>query len=285
MTVHGGKRGRVNGVNTMRRWSIVEQERQPKAVASNTLIGTARRRGVRAWSGSYEAYGEQPIAGAMPGETFALSAYGAPANDVSGAGLLYEGDCVVKQVRVKWDWKSGAILSHTVDFDGHLELEKVSGADPGDAVSPNLKQVGGTKLLWAANTGTPATELPNLTSMELTISAAVADYVNSSTYINSVLWTGRKAGPIDWSLKIMQEDDERLTGVFDIGDFVNLRLYTDDTLFWLLTTGLVSGFSGITVNRESGEIMGRTIDIAMNAYYGSSAGVVKLPGGTQWWPF
>jgi len=285
MTVHSGKRGRVNGVNTMRRWSIVETERQPKAVASNTLIGTARRRGVRSWSGSYEAYGEQPVAGSMPGETFALSAYGAPADDISGNGLLYEGDCVVKQVRIKWDWKAGAIISHTVDFDGHLELEKNSGADPGDAVTPNLKETAGTKLLWAANTGTPATELPNLTSMELTITAAVADYVNSSTYINSVLWTGRKAGPIDWTLKISQEDDERLTGIFTVGDYVNLRLMTDGTNYWELTTGLVSGFSGITVNRESGEIIGRSIDIGMNAYYGSSAGHVILPGGTTWWPF
>jgi hypothetical protein len=285
MTVHSGKRGRVNGVNTMRRWSIVETERQPKAVASNTLIGTARRRGVRSWSGSYEAYGEQPVTGAMPGETFALSAYGAPADDISGSGLLYEGDCVVKQVRIKWDWKAGAIISHTVDFDGHLELEKNSGADPGDAVTPNLKETAGTKLLWAANTGTPATELPNLTSMELTITAAVADYVNSSTYINSVLWTGRKAGPIDWTLKISQEDDERLTGIFTVGDYVNLRLMTDGTNYWELTTGLVSGFSGITVNRESGEIIGRSIDIGMNAYYGSSAGHVILPGGTTWWPF
>lgn len=285
MTVHSGKRGRVNGVNTMRRWSIVEQERQPKAVASNTLFGTARRRGVRSWTGSYEAYGEQPVAGAMPGETFAFSGYGAPSNDVSGNGLLYEGDCVVKQVRIKWDWKSGAILSHNVDFEGHLELDMADGADPGDAVTPNLKQIGGCKLLWAANTGTPATELLNLTSMELTISAAIADYVNSSTYINSVQWTGRKAGPIDWTLKISQEDDERLTGIFDVGDFVNLRLFTDTTNYWELTTGLVSGFSGITVNRESGEIIARNIDIGMNAYYGSTAGVVKLPGGTTWWPF
>jgi len=285
MTVHGGKRGRVNGVNTMRRWSINETERQTKAVASNTLLGTARRRGVRAWSGSYDAYGEQPIAGAMPGETFALSAYGAPANDMSGNGFLYQGDCVVKQVRIKWDYKSGALLSHVVDFDGHLDLTYDAGADPGDAVTPNLKEVGGTKLLWAANTGTPATELPNVSSMELTITAAIADYVNSSTYIDGVLWTGRKSGPIDWTLKIMQEDDERVTDIFEAGDYVNLRLYTDSTNFWLLTTGLVAPFTGITVNRESGEIIARTIDIGMNAYYGSSAGVVKLPGGTQWWPF
>lgn len=284
MTVHSGKRGRVNGVDTMRRFTIVETERQPKAVASNTLLGTARRRGVRSWTGSYDAYGEQPVTGAMPGETFSFIGYGAPADDISGNGLRYEGDCVVKQVRIKWDWKSGAVLSHTVDFDGHLELSKASGADPGDADPPNLKQVGGTKLTWAANTGTPATELANLSSMELTISAAVADYVNSSTYLSGVLWTGRKAGPIDWNLRIVQEDDESIVG-FSPGDFVNLRLFTDSTNYWELTTGLISGYSGFTVNRETGEIISRSIDVGMNAYYGSSAGVIKLPGGTTWWPF
>jgi len=285
MTVHGGKRGRVNGVNTMRRWSVSETERLAKAVASNTLLGTQRQRGARAWTGSYDSYGEQPIAGAMPGETFSFSAYGAPSDDISGNGLLYEGDCVVRQIQQKWDWKGGAILQHTVNFDGHLELDKVSGADPGDTVAPNCPMVGGTKITWAANGGTPETELPNLAQATLTISSAVSDYVNSSTYIGGTLWTGRKSGPIDWSLSITQEDDERLTGIFDIGDVVNLRLFTDSSLYWELTTGRVAGFNNIRVDRESGEIIGRTIEIEMNAYYGSSAGHIKLPGGTTWWPF
>jgi hypothetical protein len=47
----------------------------------------------------------------------------------------------------------------------------------------------------------------------------------------------------------------------------------------------VRDFSGITVNRETGAIIARTINVDMAAYYGSNAGQILLPGGTQFWPF
>lgn len=285
MGLHGGKFARVDGADTVRSWSISEMEKQPTAVASNTLLGTARRRGVRSWSGSYEAYGAVPIAGAMPGNIFTFQGYGAPANDVSGNGQLYEGDAISDSVAIRWNWKTGEILSHTVNFSGHLELDKLSGADPGDAVPPNLPEIGGCYVQWAAGDLLVFNTLPHVTQATLTIRSKNQAYVNSSTYSSGVLWTGRKSGPIDWNLSIGQEDEERLTDIFDIGDVINLKLFVDDTNFWLLTYGIVRDFTGIKADRETGAIMARTIPIDMNGYYGSSPGVIKKPGGTQWWPF
>jgi hypothetical protein len=287
MGLHSGKFGRVNGVDSMRQWTINETERQPKAVASNTLLGTARRRGVRSWTGSFQAYGEKPVSMCMPGTVFAFSGYGAPDNDLAGGtGLLYEGDAIVDSVEVRWNWQNGEILSYTVNFSGHLELDKTaSGADPGDAVSPNLPIVGGTKIQYAMYDLGVYTTLANLTDARLTISSQNNDYVNSSTYVSPTLWTGRSGGPIDWTLAITQQDVDRAAPMFDIGDFVNLRLFTDASLYWQLKYGIVRDFSGITVNRESGEIIRRTINIDMNGYYGSNHGEIKFPGGTQWWPF
>ncbi len=286
MGLHGGKFCRVNGVDAMRQWSIADQQRQPTAVASNTLLGTARRRGVNSWNGSYMAYGAKPATGIMPGSIMSFEGYGCPTNDVSGSGLRYIGDAMVKSVKIDWSWKDGAIIGHQVQFDGSMELVKALGADPGDAVAPNLPEILGCYVKWATTPGlTPYNILPNVVSASLTLTSATKNYVNSSTYTNGRLWTGQQGGPIDWTLSITQEDDERLTNIFDTGDSVGLKLYTSTTEFWELTYGMVGEFSGITCNRETGEIIKRTINIGMNAYYGSTAGVIKMPGGTTWWPF
>lgn len=287
MGLHSGKWGRVNGVDTMRQWSISEVARHPKAVASNTLLGTARRRGVRSWSGSYNAYGEQPVAGAMPGQIFSFEGYGAPNNDVSGGdGLLYQGDACIKSVAITWDWKGGNILSHVVNFDGHLELVKEDGPDPGDAVVPNLKEIAACKIDYAMFDLGVFTTLPNITTATLTISSTNSAYVNSSTVIGGVIWTGCTGGPIDWTCAIAQEDVNRLPAdIFDIGDSLDLKLFTTASEFWRLTHGMVRDFTGIRVNRETGEIIARTINVDMNCYYGSTPGTITKPGGSQWWPF
>lgn len=283
MGVHSGKFARINGISTARQWTIVDQSTQPKYVATNTYLGTGRVLGVHSWNGTYQAYGVKPQV--MPGDTLHFSGYGAPANDVSGNGLLYGGDAVVSRVVLNWDWRSGAIIGHTVTFAGHLELTKTSGADPGDSAVPTVNPTTGTKVEWVAGNLTNFAELPNVVNASLTFSAAMASYVNSSTYINGKAWTGQKSGPIDWGLSITQEDDERLTNIFSPDDIVQVKLFTDSTLFWLLKHGIVRDFSGITVNRETGAIIGRTINIDMNGYYGSTLGAVIMPDTTQWWPF
>ena len=183
MGVHSGKFGIVSGKSTVRQWTIAEQASQPKAVASNTALGTARKRGVHSWNGTYQAYGAQPQV--MPGDTFNFIGYGAPTNDThGGTGLRYEGDCVVSGVSIAWDWKAGAIIGHTVTFAGHLELTKTAaGADPGDTTVPTIPETTGTKIQFSLANLNSFTDLPNVTNCTLNINAMMEAYVNSSTYI------------------------------------------------------------------------------------------------------
>ncbi len=289
MSVHSGKYGQVNGVNTMRQWTIQEQSSQPKAVASNTAQGTARKRGVRSWSGTYQAYGVTPVV--MPGDSFSFIGYGAPTNDVSGNGQRYEGTAVCGQVTLAWNWKAGALIGHNVSFDGDLELQKTSGADPGDAVAPQLLETTGTKIQWAYNDSGSYQELPNLVSATWRLTLPIESYVNSSTYVGTPLqaWTGRKPGAgLDWNLSIQQEDDERIdtTKIWAVDDIIKLRLFVDATHYWQLTYGIAGEFSGITVNRETGAIIARTLAVNMTGYYygGAGLGQILMPGGVQWWP-
>jgi len=286
MGIHSGKHGQINGVNTMRRWTINDILKHAQAVASNTLQGVARKGGVRDWNGSYMAFGGNPVSMVLPGQSFAFVGYGAPNNDVSGVGLRYEGNAVAKSVAIVWNWKTQEIIGHTVQFEGDLELSiNDTGADPGDTVAPAILSPGGTKIDWALNNSGSFSTLPNLTQATLTITQAIAAYVNSSTYIAGETWTGKKAGaPIDWTLSIQQEDTDRLTNVWEPGDVLDLKLFVDSTNFWRLKFGLAGDFTGIGANRETGAIIARTLNVAMNAYYGSSVGQILLPGGTQFWP-
>ena len=291
MTVHSGKYSNVNGIGTMRQWTIEERSAQPKAVASNTAQGTARKRGVHSWTGSFQAYGVNPPV--MPGDTFSFVGYGAPVDDVIGSnGQRYEGDAVVSQVTLAWNWKSGALIGHNVSFDGHLELLKTAAGDPGDASAPQLFETTGTKIQWDLNDGSAYKELPNLVSAQLRLSLPVESYVNSSTYVGSppAAWTGRRAGAgVDWNLSISQEDDERLdaTKIWQIDDVLKLRLFADATTYWQLTYGRARDFTGITWNRETGAIMARTLNVDMNGFYAGGAGMgqIVMPNTTVWWPF
>jgi hypothetical protein len=286
MGVHSGKFANVNGISTMRLWTIEERAAQPKAVASNTAQGTARKRGINSWSGSYQAYGVTPQV--MPGDTLHFIGYGAPADDVSGnAGGRYEGDAVVSQVSLAWNWKSGALIGHSINFAGHLELDKTSDVDVPDVTLPQLFETTGTKITWALGTDNTFRELPNLVSAALRITNPVETYVNSSTYVNGRAWTGQKAGAgLDWNLSIQQEDDERLdnTKIWQVDDVLKLRVYTDANLFWGLTYGIARDFSGMSYNRETGAIIARTLNVDMNGYYVSGLGSIALPDATTWWP-
>lgn len=281
MGLHSGKHGVVNGISTVGQWSISETQAPARGIASNTKFGPVRKHGVRSWNGSFNAFGATPSV--LPGESFSFLGYGAPANDVSGNGFRYSGGALVSGVTINWNWSNGEMINHTVNFDGNLELAKAVGAAIIDVSAIDMPEVCGTKIEIEVNGTGGFSELENLVSATLNITCALQSYANSSTHINGKCWTGQKAGPIDWSLAITQQNDGG-DNAFDIGDELALRLYVNDTAYWLLKFGHVRDFSGITVDRQSGAIIQRTINIDMNAYYNNTYGTITLPDTSVWWP-
>lgn len=275
MTVHGGKFSAVNGKRSIRQWSVNDAHTPAKGVASNTLNGTMRRPGVQDWTGSYNAFGAQPEV--LPGESFSFVGYTAPDNDVSGVGRTYVGTALVESIVISWNYQNGELLSHVVNFGGDLALTSGS-ATVTDTSDPDALPVCGTKLEYDFSDDNYV-ELDNILSMQLTISSALQTYVNSST----ACWTGRKAGPLDWTLAITQQDNVRAS-IFDKGDRVRLKLFVDDTLFWSLIWGQVRDFTGITADRETGAILQRTINIDMDAWDGADIGQIIKPDTTVWFP-
>jgi hypothetical protein len=272
----------VEGVDTLRSVTVNEQQVPAKGVASNTRQGVVRRPGVRSWNGTANRFGGTPAL--MPGDLFAFNGYFTPADGVEGsAGALLSGTAAVSQLQVNWSWQNGELLSQAYTFAGHLELDKDDdGAALEDTEPPDVLSVCGTKIQYQESSGGSWVDIPALVTAQLALSVPLHPFVNSDTDC----WTGQRVGaPVDWTLTLVQEDERR--GVhFDIPDDVGIRAFIDDTNYWELLWGHVRDFTGITGNRETGEILKRTINIDMNAASGAALGHVLLPGapGTEWWP-
>jgi hypothetical protein len=283
MGLHSGKWAAVNGISTLRHWTVSETQAPAMGRASNTGFAPVRKKGVRSWSGQYTAYGAQPQC--MPGTIFGFTGFSAPDDDVSGAGQTFTGNAIVDSVSMTWNWGNGEYLGHTVNFSGHLALTKGTGVMPVDAAVPDMPPVALCKIQTGAPDGSGYADLPNVVTVTLNISSSNQSFVNSSTIVGGVLWTGKKAGLPDWNLSISQQDNQRVGAPFDIGDNISIKLFTDATLFWLLQWGHVRDFTGIDANRETGAILARTINIDQTALDTTALGLVVMPSGTQWWPF
>jgi hypothetical protein len=279
--VHSGKFALVDDMDTVRNWTINEQQAPARGIASNTAFGPLRRVGVRSWNGTFTRYGGLPLL--MPGDLFTFRGYGAPVDDVVGSdGMVYDGQAMVGSVGLAWDWQGAGLLVETYNFAGHLALSKDDSAAPfPDLVLPDPLESCGTKIQYSIGSGAYA-DFENLTAAQFTLNCALQAYVNSST----ANWTGQKAGPIDWTLSLSQQDERRVAGVPDIGDDIRLKLFIDATRFWELLWGHVRDFTGIDANRETGAILARTINVDMtaNTASGGALGSIDMPGATEWWP-
>lgn len=280
MGIHSGKFGVVNGHSTIRNWTVTEARNNVRYRASNTRGGSARVPGIHTWSGSFGGYGGLPLV--MPGEIFTFAGYTAPANNVLGAnGQRITGQAIVDNIAITWDWAGGNPLSYQVNFSGHLDPAWTSAAALSDSTIPEIEPICDKLFEFSVDDGSTFAELEDLTTATLTLTAENQAYVNSSTNC----YTGRVAGPFDWTLAVTQQSDVRAGGDFDIGDNLVLRAYTSATEYWLLKWGMVKDFTGLNVDRESGAILQRTINLEMNGFVGGVVGEVEKPGAVAFWPF
>jgi hypothetical protein len=285
MGVHSGKFGVVDGVATVKNWSISDEQDSVRFVASNTAFGTGTNRGKESWNGSFQCF--KAVPDAMPGDLITFAGYTAPNDNVSGNGVRYDGSAMVKQVQVNWNWGTAELLHSQVDFDGHLALVPTVGAQLLDADPALVKGPQCAVIKYSADL-TTWTELPNLLTAQLTITSALKPYANSTTVVTDSgvcrLWTGQSAGPLDIQVAITQQDN--LRSVFKKGDQLGLRLFVNATEYYELVYARVKNFTGISVNVDTGEIIQQTINFDMDAIKAADGtlGHFKLPDTTTWWP-
>lgn len=275
MGVHSGKLAVLNGFSTVRNWNINDIITNPKYVASNTLNGAGRGVGIQDWNGSFGFYGAVPSV--WPGETFAFLGYTAPGDDIEGSnGQRGSGNAIIDNVAITWNWQNGEIISSVANFSGNGALAWADGAALTDATAPDVPSVCGTKIQASIPDGSAFADIANVSQAVLTISAANLAYSNAST----ACWMARKAGTIDWTLALTIEDDIFIGKGLD----KQIKCFISATEFYLLKWGKMKDISGITANRESGEIIKHTATFEMNGFVDGVAGQIVLPDLSVWWP-
>lgn len=288
MGVFSGRLGVVNGISTVRNWNISEVMTPAVYVASNTKGGSGRENGVWDWTGAMALYGAVPSL--LPGDQFTFKGQTSPDDLTPGnAGELLTGSAFITQLVINWNWQGGEMISIDSSFGGHLALTKQNAVQSPDVTAPAAYPIVGTKVQHSTD-GASWYDIPNLTSAALTLTSAVPTYVNSSTYDagTTAMWTGRTKGPIDWTLALNQEDNKPggTNGYPKIGTNHQIRLYVNSTDFWLLKWGRIGDYSNLVVDRETGNIISRTLNIGMNGFVSGVTGNITLPGaGSAWWPF
>lgn len=280
--VHGGRFGVVDGITQVRNWQINDDGNLARGVNSASKMGSFRRKGTASWAGSYSAHGA--VAAVMPSEMFSFLGYTAPdGGTVGGVGQTYEGAAIVDSLGISWNWAGGNVIEHQIGFSGHLTLTPTA-ADIAalDATVSDPEVVGVCKITRSVD-GAAWVEIENVTQASLNIQAANAAYINSSTSSN----TGRVPGPIDWTASIGVEDNLLGSGLSKFTDYW-FRFYVTATTFYELKWGTVKSFSGLQISRETQQVIAHSISIEMNGTKSVAsvltAGHIKLPDASTWWP-
>lgn len=291
MGVHSGRYATVNGLSTLRNWSVNDSQNLAKAVASNTAFGTESGRGVEDWTGSVQVYGRQPTK--MPGDTFAFVGYEAPNNDAGGVGMRYSGTAIITQLVANWNWSSAEFLNYQLDFGGHLALVGADGAFPPDLSIPVFQSPSGLKPLYSVDFGANFVEWTDVATAVWTLTNSVQTYVNSSSYVadspgpGGRVWTGRKPGNIDWTLAITEHNGDRTR--FKKGDQLAIKLPVgpaSSPTYWLLKYGRVKDFTNIVLDREGAKIIQQTVNLDMSGVREDTGalGIIQMPDTSVYWP-
>lgn len=282
-----GKHGAVNGINTVRNWSLNITGAIETRYHSASRGGPERYAGVEDWNGVIEGFGGNP--GIFPGDSVALVLFSGPDDGVYGHdGLTYYGTALIDSLAINWNWQPSQSLTWSAGFsaNGCIASQDDTIADtPNIGCTARMCSLSVAYLDDCGTTGTSFTEWDNIESATLTFNADNQMYVNSSTNC----CTGRRPGNIDWTLELVDQEDY---AVMDSADVWAFRLYDTATTYWQLYWGILQDLSNIRVDIESGAIKTKTNTIVMNGRTccanvgtGTTADIgyiINPSGGTEW---
>ncbi len=283
MSVLTGITGAVDSVHTVGRWDVNSSADLAAVIASNTKAGRLHLAGNKDWAGSYKAFGHTPQK--MPGDSFTFT--GKMDTKAGPTVIGVEGLALVDQVVIVIDVEAGLPIVHDVTFSADGALTYLdSYTDFSDTVVPDPPSSIGAKIETAEAIATPVfTEIIDFRTATLTITRENVAYVSAATAGQ----TRRKLGNfnIELSFAIYEADSTKLIVPNAIK---HIKLWVNATEFWELKWMRFGDLSDIEVNRETGDIIGATLNALMHGFAqvpaGSAAveGFVKDPAVATVWP-
>jgi hypothetical protein len=287
MTIGSGKFGVVNGVTKVRDWSMSIVDSGETYRDSSTRAGTVRNSGIFDATGQFSVNDGTPVL--YPGGYFKFEGYPLPTSGVYDSdGVIWTIDtAIIESFSSTWNWGKTQSLTSIYNYaQGTACPTFVPGHYLDTSVVTPAKMCGlgftisVDDLTWVSYL--------NMVSATFTLSCANQE-VNNSTY---GCCTARTPGNVDWTLSITEENDYNIVGydditpiTVDIGQTVSLRLYVTAATYWDLSWGILQSWNDLVVDRDSGRIVQKTCNYAMNGIYLGALGFITAPGaGTNYWP-
>ncbi|MDD5477998.1 MAG: hypothetical protein PHG87_07390 [Candidatus Omnitrophica bacterium] len=276
MSVISGLNACVDGINTMGKWTVELSNEVKSWLASNSKRAPGYLPGNFDWSGSYEAWGYQPLK--MPTNEFTFT------GSVDGAKGV-SGDVVVDSVEITIGVEAADIIKHTVEFSGNGALTKADISAISDVESPEAFTSLGLKAYLGDIAESPLySELSDVRTVTLRFTADNKEYNSSGTSG----YTKRLAGNIGGEVTISVYADS-LDDLPDEGDLAALKVMVTDTLFWELKWIIFASIGDFAADVETGDLIGAELsgNFSGLAFDGSSwlEGEIVRPDSSIWWPF
>ena len=272
-----GMLGYVNDKNQVRSWQIDENERLSPFVNSGTAGAAGRNRGVRDWTGNYAADGAEPAV--LPGEAFTFTGY-------TGSGKQLSGPARAESLTLSINIENADPVRHSLNFGANGALAGGSGTGA-DAATSDPENSLTVKVYRGADIAS-LVELPDVRSLEATLTAALKSYASSSTAGH----TKRNDGPRDLTLSIPVFADD-LSALPARGAIELLRIVTDLVLdegspdwtaskYWDIAWIRWAAASSFLVNIETGDMIGCTLNAELSIVNAGGMGRVVTPAGIVW---
>lgn len=274
MSVVSGMGGAVNGVSTVRGWSIDHAADLTPYVASGMKGGTSRVAGNKDWTGQYTCYGHSPTH--FPGDAITFTGSIDGSNGCTGAAM-------VNEVTINWDIEAGGVINYTVSFEGNGAL--TFGASVAtDVTVPSAFPANACKIELADVAASPSySEVDNIRTITLTFTKSNPSYASSGT----AGLVKRVEGNLDCSLSYgVYEGDP--TAYIQPNTVQFVRVYVNATTYWEIKAMRFGAVSGVEVDIEGPNVVGATQNAEFEAFYDLSGtmteGVIINPAVVTKWP-
>jgi hypothetical protein len=273
---YSGKTGYLKGVTSMREWGVSLKGGQTGYASSATKGAEAQLPGWQDWSADFIVHNHLAIV--VPGQVFD---FGGSFNGAAGI----TGSVIIDELDMSWDIEGAKAIEQSIKASGNGPYGIGACAVTETAVQNPLSSFGTYGSLLVTTVGGSLTRVPGIKSMSMKLSAKNAEYKDSDTDGWVYRLPGVLTGSVDFGVNV---SDASLLPV--PGTYATVQLYVPGvngaapSEFWKIKYVQFGDISGIKVNRETGAVVGATLNAKFSAYWNGNEGQIVGPSGVTLWP-
>lgn len=266
---YSGRTGYLQNFTNVSNWGVDLKVSDSQYASSSTKGASAQLEGWNDWSADFQV--NNHLAVVIPGQNFN---FGGSLDGVNGI----TGPVIVDSVGIKWDIEGAKQITQDVRCSGNGPYT-VGACAASDTSLPNpLVSFGTFGMLQIV--GGVNTRIPGVKSMDLSLSCRNVEFKDSDT----AGWTYRIKGSLEGQVSFSVNVSD-LSLLPAPNSFGSVQLYVNDSIFWQIAYLKFGGISGIKADRESGAVVGATLNAKFSAYHNGVEGNITGPSGSVLWPF